>query len=143
MKRAVTVVALLILAAVPFLVVPEQVSTGSSTDAALALGAFAVFNQIVRGETIFNGSPHVVRETVVVVEQPVVVQQPVIVQQPAVVYAPPAPAVVYAPGPPPAVVYAPAPPPVIVYPSNGYYYPRYGYVVPGYYPAYYGAYRVR
>src|SRR5713226_4459313 len=140
MKRLVTVIALLGLAAGSFLAIPEQARAGSSTDAALALGAFAVFNQIVRGETIFNGSPHVVRETVVVVEQPVVVQQPVIVQQPAVVYAPPAPAVVYAPGPPPAVVYAPAPPPVIVYPSNGYYYPRYGYVVPGYYPAYYGVY---
>ena len=93
--------------------IPEQVSAGSSTDAALALGAFALFNQIVRDETIFNGSPHV-RETVVV-EQPVVVQQPVIVQQPAVVYAPPAPAVVDAPAPPPAVVYAPAPPLVVVY----------------------------
>src|SRR2546425_5075472 len=136
MKSAVTVIALLALVAGSFLVVPEQVSAGSSTDAALALGAFAVFNQIVRGETIFNGSPHVVRETVVVVEQPVVVQQPVIVQQPAVVYAPPAPAVVYVPAPPPAVVYAPppviyapAPPPTIYYvpaPTPVYAYP-YGY----------------
>lgn len=138
MKRLVTVITLLVLAAGSFLAVPEQASAGSSTDAALALGAFAVFNQIVRGETIFNGSPHVVRQTVVV-------EQPVVVQQPAVVYAPPPPppAVVYVPAPPPAVVYVPAPPPVIVYPSNGYYYPRYGYVAPGYYPAYYGAYRVR
>src|SRR5437870_10472939 len=100
MKRALTVIVLLVLAAGSFLVVPEQVSAGSSTDAALALGAFAVFNQIVRGETIFTGSPHVVRETVVVVEQPVVVQPPVVMQPPAVVYAPPAPAVVYAPAPP-------------------------------------------
>src|SRR5712692_3730079 len=116
MKRAVTVIALLALAAGSFLVIPGQASAGSSTDAALALGAFAVFNQIVRGETIFNGSPHVFRQTVVV-------EQPVVVQQPAVVYAPPAPAVVYEPAPPPAVVYAPAPPLVVVYPSNGYYYP--------------------
>ena len=129
MKRAVTVVALLVLAAVPFLVVPEQVSAGSSTDAALALGAFAVFNQIVRGETIFNGSPHVVRETVVVVEQPVVVQQPVVIQQPpAVIYAPPPavvygpPPVIYAPAPPPTVYYVPAPTPVYAYP---YGYPHY------------------
>ena len=135
MKRLVTVIALLVLAAGSFLAIPEQASAGSSSDAALALGAFAVFNQIVRGETIFNSSPHVIRETVVV-------EQPVVVQQPAVVYAPP-PAVVYTPAPPPAVVYVPAPPPVIVYPSNGYYDPRYGYVAPGYYSAYYGAYRVR
>src|SRR6266704_3404727 len=102
MKSALTVIVLLVLAAGSFLVIPEQVSAGSSTDAALALGAFAVLNQIVRGETIFNGSPHVFRQTVVV-------EQPVVVQQPAVVYAPP----------PPAVVYAPAPP-VVVYPSSGY-----------------------
>jgi len=128
MKRAVTVVALLILAAVPFLVVPEQVSAGSSTDAALALGAFAVFNQIVRGETIFNGSPYVVRQTVVV-EPPVVVQQPVVIQQPpAVIYAPPPavvygpPPVIYAPAPPPTVYYVPAPTPVYAYP---YGYPHY------------------
>src|SRR5712691_2317945 len=106
MKRARTVIALVVLAAGSFLVIPEQASAGSSTDAALALGAFAVLNQIARGETIFNGSPHVVRQTVVV-------EQPVVVQQPAVVYAPPPPppAVVYAPAPPPEVVYVPAPPP--------------------------------
>jgi len=128
MKRAVTVIALLVLAAVPFLVVPEQVSAGSSTDAALALGAFAVFNQIARGETIFNGSPHVVRQTVVV-EPPVVVQQPVVIQQPpAVIYAPPPavvygpPPVIYAPAPPPTVYYVPAPTPVYAYP---YGYPHY------------------
>ena len=57
MKRALTVIVLLVLAAGSFLVIPEQASAGASTDAALALGAFAVFNQIVRGETIFNGSP--------------------------------------------------------------------------------------
>ena len=122
MKRAVTVVALLVLAAVPFLVVPEQVSAGSSTDAALALGAFAVFNQIVRGETIFNGSPHVVRQTVVV-EQPVVIQQPpavIYMPPPAVVYGPPP--VIYAPAPPPTVYYVPAPTPVYAYP---YGYPHY------------------
>src|SRR5437899_798779 len=57
MKRALTVIVLLVLAAGSFLVIPEQVSAGSSTDAALALGAFAVLNQIARGETIFNGPP--------------------------------------------------------------------------------------
>ena|SRR5437867_6186320 len=89
MKRAVAMVGVLVLAAGCFLVLPEQAGARSSTDAALALGAFAVLNQIVRGETIFNGSPHVVRQAVVV-EQPVVVQQ-----QPAVVYALPMPVVVY------------------------------------------------
>jgi len=57
MKRALTVIVLLVLAAGSFLVIPEQVSAGSSTDAALALGAFAVLNQIARGETIFNELP--------------------------------------------------------------------------------------
>src|SRR5438093_13420128 len=122
MKSAVTVIALLALVAGSFLVIPEQASAGSSTDAALALGAFAVFNQIVRGETILNGSPHVVRQTVVV-EQPVVIQQPpavVYTPPPAVVYGPPP--VIYAPAPPPTVYYVPAPTPVYAYP---YGYPHY------------------
>jgi hypothetical protein len=72
----------------------QPARAGSSSDAALALGAFAVFNQLVRGETIFHGRPQVVRQTVVVVQQP-----------PAVVYASPWPPVVYAPPPPPVVVY--------------------------------------
>src|SRR5204863_4145718 len=107
MKRALMVIVLLVFATGSFLVIPDQASAGSSTDAALALGAFAVLNQIARGETIFNGSPHVVRQTVVV-EQPVVVQQ-----SPAVIYTPPPavygpPSVIYAPPPPPAVYYVPA-----------------------------------
>jgi hypothetical protein len=115
MKRSVTVVALLLLACASLWVGPEQASAGSSTDAALALGAFAVFNQIVAGQTIFQqglGPRYVSRETVIVQQPPTVVYQ----QPPAVVYAPP-----------PAVVYAP-PPPVVVYP-NGYAYgpPRYYY----------------
>jgi len=137
MKRALTVIVLLVLVTGSFLIIPDQASAGSSTDAVLALGAFAVLNQIASGETIFTGFPHVVRQTVVV-------EQPVVVQQPAVVYAPPAPAVVYAPAPPPAVVYAPppviyapAPPPTIYYvpaPTPVYAYP-YGY------PHYRAAYR--
>lgn len=88
----------------------QPAAAGSSTDAALALGAFAVFNQIVRGETIFHSSPsstHVVRETVVVHQPPVVVSPaPVVVHAPpAVVYG--APAVVYPAAP--MVVYRPAP----------------------------------
>jgi hypothetical protein len=69
-----------------------------STDAALALGAFAVFNQLIRGDTIFHGGlgpRRVIRETVVVQHQPVVVHQhPVVVHQPpAIVYYAPRPRV--------------------------------------------------
>jgi hypothetical protein len=85
---------------------------GSSTDAALALGAFAVFNQFVTGQTIFQrASP----------PQPVYVQP-----APPLYYAPPPPTVIYTP--PPVVYYTP--PPVAYYPSYAYpapqpYYPRY------------------
>ena len=82
---------------------------GGATDAALGLGAFAVFNQLVRGETVFNlfhpAAPVVVSQPVVVAPPPVVVVPP-----PRVVYAPPPGAAFY--GPPP-VVYAP--PPASVY----------------------------
>jgi len=64
---------------------------GASTDAALALGAFAVLNQLVRGETILHN----------IVGSPSVAPTPVVVHQP------------------PPVVYAP--PPVVVYPRPVYY----------------------
>jgi hypothetical protein len=105
-------VAILLGGAALSLVLTRPALAGSSADAALALGAFAVFNQIVTGQTIFQqGLPprHVVRQTVIV-------QQP-----PPVVYAPPPP-VIYAPPPPPPVVYAP--PPVVIYPN------AYSYAVP-------------
>jgi hypothetical protein len=76
------------------LMVPGVAAAGSSTDAALGLGAFAVFNQIISGTGVFGGG------RTVVIERPVV-------------YAPPP--VVYAPAPPSAVVYSP--PPAVVYPS--------------------------
>jgi hypothetical protein len=64
---------------------------GSSTDAALALGAFAVFNQLVTGQTVFQrGYP------------------------PQPVYVEPAPPVYYAPPQPPTVIYTP-PSPVVYY----------------------------
>jgi len=108
MKKAVTILVTLVIAAI--ILPPTQASAGSSTDAALALGAFAVFNQIFGG----YGPHHVVRETVVV-------------QQPAVIYAPPPPpppAVIYAP--PPVVYYAPQPP-VVIYPNGYAYGAPYGY----------------
>ena len=88
---------------------PALAWAGSATDAALGLGAFAVFNQILSGVGIFGGAPPVV------VERPV---PPVVYSPPPVVYTPPPPPVVYSP--PPAVVYAPppvvyGPPPAVVY----------------------------
>ena len=74
----------LVLAAAVF--APTLAFAGASTDAALGLGAFAVFNQILGGVGVFHRGPVVVA--------------------PPVVYAPPAP-VVYAPAPP--VYYAPPP----------------------------------
>jgi len=106
----------------------ETAFAGSSTDAALGLGAFAVFNQILGGVGVFGAQPTVVAPApVVVAPAPVVVAPP-----PPVVYAPPR--VIYAPPPvvytPPPVAYYPPPPPqpVVVYP-NGYAYgaPRYYY----------------
>jgi hypothetical protein len=86
-------------------VAPEPAAAGSSTDAALALGAFAVFNQLVHGDTvlhdIFGGGRHVVPPPPRVVYRPA---------PPVVHYAPP-PVVHYAP--PPVVHYAP--PPVVHY----------------------------
>src|SRR5262249_60936856 len=97
---------------------------GSSTDAALGLGAFAVFNQILSGTGVFGAGRPVYRE-VVVAPAPVVVQPPpavVYTPPPAVVYGPPQ--VVYAPAPPPPVYYVPAPAPVYAYPYAVYPYYR-------------------
>ena len=93
------------------ILLPGVAFAGSSTDAALGLGAFAVFNQILGGVGVFG--------------------RPVLVAPaPPVVYAP-APPVVYAPPPPvvygaPAVVYAP-PQPVYVIPRPVYGYRQYAY----------------
>lgn len=90
-------IALLIAVAV---FIPGLAFAGASTDAALGLGAFAVFNQILGGVGIFHRGP---------------------VAPPPVVYAPPPP--VYAPPPPvyvPARVVMAPPPPVIVRPYPVY-----------------------
>lgn len=86
---------------------PTLAFAGASTDAALGLGAFAVFNQILGGVGIFH-------RPVVVAPVPA----PVVVAPPAPVYVPaPAPVVV---APPPRViarpypVYVPAPRHVVV-----------------------------
>ena len=76
-------IALVLAAAV---LMPGLAFAGASTDAALGLGAFAVFNQILGGVGIFHRGP--------------------VMAAPPVVYAPPPPAY-YAPSPP--VYYAPSP----------------------------------
>jgi hypothetical protein len=123
MKRWLAVAAVALM-----LVTPGVASAGSSSDAALALGAFAVFNQMLSGTGVFGGGRPVV------VERPVVYAPP---PPPPVVYAPaPPPAFVYAPPPPPAVVYAPPPRPVAVYPAPApvVVYPRRAYAAPAWCP---------
>ena len=82
---------------------PGVAFASSSGDAALGLGAFAVFNQILGGVGIFGAA-----RPVVVAPAPVVVAPPpVYVASPApVYYAPPPPVYVAPPAP---VYYAPAP----------------------------------
>jgi len=86
---------------------PAVAFAGSAaTNAALGLGAFAVFNQMLGGVGLFGGFA-----------------RPVYAAPAPVVYAPAPPRIVYAPPPvvyaPPPVVYAPAPlvyaPPPLVY----------------------------
>ena len=83
---------------IALLLAPGVAFADSATDAALGLGAFAVFNQILGGVGVFSRPA------------------PVVVAPPPVVYSPPP--VVYAPPPPvyvqPQAVYVP-PPPVVVY----------------------------
>jgi hypothetical protein len=89
MKRLALVAILAVL-----LLLPGVALAGSATDAALGLGAFAVFNQIISGTGTFGGVP--------AVAAPV----PVVVAPPAPVYYAPQPVYV----PPPPVAYYPAPP---------------------------------
>jgi hypothetical protein len=100
-------IALVLAAAV---LVPGLAFAGASTDAALGLGAFAVFNQILGGVGIFHRGP-------------VVAAPPVVHVPPPVYYAPPPP-VYYAPAPRvivrPHPVYAPAPRHVVVHPRPAF-----------------------
>jgi hypothetical protein len=81
---------------------PTLAFAGASTDAALGLGAFAVFNQILGGVGIFHRGPVVAPAPVVVAPVPVYAPAPVVVAPPPVVVSP-------------APVYVPAPRPVIVH----------------------------
>ena len=89
---------------------PTLAFAGAPTDAALGLGAFAVFNQILGGVGIFHRGPVVAPAPVVVAPAPVVVAPapvpaPVIIAPPRVVVSP---------------VYVPAPRPVIVHERPGF-----------------------
>ena len=101
---------------------PAVAFAGSAaTNAALGLGAFAVFNQILGGVGIFGGPRPVYAAPAPVYYAP----PPVVYAPPPVVYAPP---VAYAP---PAVVYAPpvvVRRPVVVRPHHVY--PVYGHRAP-------------
>jgi hypothetical protein len=97
-----TLAALLLTA---LLLIPGIAVADPATDAALGLGAFAVFNQIISGTGIFGG----------VAARPVVVAPAPVVAPPPPVYVAPAPPVYYAPRP---VVVAPAP--VYVVPAPVY-----------------------
>jgi hypothetical protein len=93
-----TLIAVVLAAAV---LMPAVAFAGSSTDAALGLGAFAVFNQMLGGVGIFQR------------------------------YQAPPPPVVIAPPPPPPVVYQYyAPPPVYAYPGPVYVVPGPTYYAP-------------
>ncbi len=100
------------------LLTPAMAFAGSATDAALGLGAFAVFNQILGGVGVFGGYAAPAPAPVYVAPAPVYVAPP----PPPPVYVAPAPVYV-APAPvyvAPAPVYvAPAP----VYATPYYYYP--------------------
>jgi hypothetical protein len=113
MKR-VAVVALLVM-----LLLPGVALAGPSTDAALGLGAFAVFNQILSGTGIFGAFVH---PAPVAVARPVVVAPPPVYVAPRPVYVVPRP--VYVVPQPVYVVPQPVyvvPQPVAVYPTPGYY----------------------
>ena len=71
---------------IAMLLLPGVALAGSSTDAALGLGAFAVFNQIISGTGIF-GRPAPIVQPVVMAPPPVIV----VVPPPVTVYQVPAP----------------------------------------------------
>ncbi len=84
--------------------VPTLAFAGASTDAALGLGAFAVFNQILGGVGIFHRGPVLAPAPVVVAPAPIYAPAPIVV-------APAPPPVIVSPAP----IYVPAPRPVIVH----------------------------
>jgi len=95
---------LTILALLVALLVPGAAFAGPSTDAALGLGAFAVFNQIIAGTGVFGVFAPPAPRPVILPAPPPPVAPPVIVQEyrpvyvrPPVYYAPPVHRVYHAP----------------------------------------------
>jgi len=72
---------------IAMLLLPGVALAGSSTDAALGLGAFAVFNQIISATGIFGRPAPIVQPVVMAPPPPVIVVPP----PPAIVYQVPAP----------------------------------------------------
>jgi hypothetical protein len=68
----------IVLASLVALLVPGAAFAGASTDAALGLGAFAVFNQIISGTGIFGAFVPAPRVVLPVPAPPVVLPAPVI-----------------------------------------------------------------
>lgn len=104
----------IVLASLIAMLIPGAAFAGGSTDAALGLGAFAVFNQIISGTGIFGAFVPAPRAVIlpappppvapIVVPAPIVMPPPVIVHeyrpvyvQPPVYYAPPVHRVYHAP----------------------------------------------
>jgi hypothetical protein len=99
---------------------PAMAFAGGATNAALGLGAFAVFNQILGGVGIFGGVPAVAAAPAYVAPAPVYVAPPPIYVAPAPVIV--APATVFVPRP--VVVARPVvAPPVFVRPVRVYHRP--------------------
>jgi hypothetical protein len=67
---------LMVLASFLALLIPGAAFAGSSTDAALGLGAFAVFNQMISGTGIFGAVVAAPRPVVLPAPPPPVVVQP-------------------------------------------------------------------
>jgi len=99
LKEGPTVKKAIVVAILLAMLVPGAACAGASTDAALGLGAFAVFNQIISGAGIFGAfvpAPRAVAVPVppvapVIAPPPVIVHEyrPVYVQPPVYYYAPP------------------------------------------------------
>jgi|SRR5689334_5808312 len=100
------------------LLVPGVAMASSATDAALGLGAFAVFNQILSGTGIFGGVVAAPPQPVVVAPPPPPVYAPApVVVTPPPVYVTPRPVIV---APRPVVVAPPVYAPVPVYRDHVY-----------------------
>jgi hypothetical protein len=104
----------LAIALLALMLVPGVAFAGSSTDAALGLGAFAALGTLLLGAAMFGGQAAVAAPAppAIYAPPPAVYESPAVYAPPPAVYAPPP--VVYRPAPPavvygPRAVYSPAP----------------------------------